>query len=321
LISSQSGSSNGNMYQHEEDERQSPETTSPDVAESPGAVQAPPGEGADRPRRILVVADERFSGGAFADELRSHLVSASEQVEVFVIAPSLAGSAIEHEMADVDGPRAEAAERLEWILGELREVGIEAAGEVGDADPTVAVGDGLREFPADEIVVIGHADDEGRTYAEKNLWNRLKRDFSQPMTAIMVAEPAGEDAPGEVVSIEHESSNHHLDEDEFLLSRNFPPLRRRDIAGILVGILGTITLGLIAVAAGLADDGDIQGASAAVLLIAIGSFLLNVAHVVGLVFFQSVRYDGVWEKFLARSSMAYTAVGVPVALALWLLAT
>jgi hypothetical protein len=301
------------------EETGSPDPIAPDTPESPGAVKAPPGERDDRPRRILVVADERFRGGDFADELRSHLTDSSELVEVFVIAPSLAASALEHEMADVDGPRAEAGERLEWILGELREVGIEAAGEVGDADPTVAVGDGLREFAADEIIVIGHAEDQDRAYAEKNLWNRLKRDFSQPMTAIMVAAPVDAEAAGEVVSIEHERSSHHLDEDEVLLSRNFPPLRKRDIAGILFGVFGTIALGLIAVAAGLDDEGDISGASAAVLLIAIGSFLLNVAHVVGLVFFQSVRYGGVWEKFLARSSMAYTAVGVPVALALWLL--
>jgi hypothetical protein len=309
------------MYQYEDSEESTdPDTSAPEAPETAGAVKAPPGEDADRPRRVLVVADERFRGGDFASEMRSHLAD-SGLVEVFVIAPSLAASALEHEMADVDGPRAEAAERLEWILGELRGVGIEAVGEVGDADPTVAVGDGLREFPADEIVVVGHAEEEDRAYAEKDLWNRLKRDFSQPMTAIMVAAPTDGDAAGKVVSIERETSSSHLDDDEFLLSRNFPPLRKRDIAGILVGVFGTIILGLIAVAAGLADDGDIRGASAAVLLIAIGSFLLNVAHVVGLVFFQSVRYDGVWEKFLARSSMAYTAVGVPVALALWLFAT
>lgn len=278
-------------------------------------------ENAQRPRRVLVVADERFRGGDFADELRDHLASDSQEVQVFVIAPSLAGSALDHEMADFDGPRREAAERLDWILDELREVGIEALGEVGDGDPTVAVGDGLREFPADEVIVIGHAEGRGRTYSEKDLWKRLRRDFVQPVTAIMVAPPATEGAPGRVVGIERKGASRHLDEDEVLVSRNFPPLRKRDIAGILVGFLGTVILGLIAVAAGIENDGDITGAAAAVLLIAIGSFLLNVAHIVGLVFFQSVRYDGIWERFLSRTSLIYTGLGVPVALALWIFAT
>jgi len=299
-----------------------PSETDPDTPpSSPGAVRLEDQELAGRPRRVLVVADERFQGGVFANELRSHLQEDSEQVQVFVIAPSLASSAIEHEMAAFDRPIVKAAERLDWILEELREVGIEAVGEVGDGDPTVAVGDGLREFPADEIIVIGHEEGPGRTYSEKDLWKRLRRNFLEPITVITVAPPVAEDAPGRVVGIERKAAGKHLDEDEMLLSRNFPPLRRRDIFSILVGFLGTITLGLIAVAAGIKDDGDISGAAAAVLLIAIGSFLLNIAHIVGLLFFQSVRYEGIWERFLARTSTVYTCIGVLVALALWLFAT
>jgi hypothetical protein len=95
-------------------------------------------------------------------------------------------------------------------------------------------------------------------------------------------------------------------------------LRRRDIAGMLVGFIGTVALGLIALAAGIKDNGDISGAAAAVLLIAIGAFLINVANIVGLIFFQSVRYDGIWEKFLTRTSMIYTLTGLLVAIPLWL---
>jgi hypothetical protein len=299
-----------------------PQEVEPDApASSAGALEPDDQSSPGRPRRVLVVADERFRGGDFANVLRDHLSRDLQEVQVFVIAPSLAGSALHHEMADFDGPRQEAAERLDWILDELREVGIEALGEVGGGDPTVAVGDGLREFPADEVIVIGHAEGHGRTYSEKDLWSRLRRDFVQPVTAIMVASPATEGAPGRVVGIERKAASRHLDEDEVLLSRNFPPLRKRDVVGILVGFLGTVILGLIAVAAGIENDGDITGTAAAVLLIAIGSFLLNVAHIVGLVFFQSVRYDGIWERFFARTSLLYTGVGVPVALALWLLAT
>jgi hypothetical protein len=273
----------------------------------------------DGVRRVLLVADEKFHGHDFVDELKTHLDGGSGQVAVFVVAPALADSAIEHEMADFDGPIAEARERLEWILDELGRVGIEAQGEVGDGDPTVAVGDGLREFAADEIIVVGHAEGHDRTYAEKDLWKRLERNFTQPVTAIMVDSPSGESEAAEVVSIEHSDGTAHLDEDETIASRNFPPLRRRDVIGILVGVLGTIALGLITVAAGIENDDEITGKAAAIMLIAIGAFLINVAHVVGLVFFQAVRYDGIWERFMARSSILYTSVGLVVALFLWLI--
>jgi len=290
-------------------------------ASSPAAVTAADEESSDRPRRVLLVADERFRGGDFADELRTHLHGSAEQVEVFVIAPSLAHSGIGHEMADFDGPIVEAQERLDWILEELKTVGIEAVGEVGDGDPTVAVGDGLREFPADEIIVIGHAEGDGRSYSEKDLWSRLQRDFAEPITALMLEAPAETGSAGKLVGVERTPAKNHLDEDEIIASRNFPPLRRRDIAGILVGFFGTIALGMVALAAGVNDDGRISGASAAILLIAIGAFLLNAASIVGLLFFQSVRYDGVWEKFMANTSLVYTVVGLLVSIPLWLFAT
>jgi hypothetical protein len=239
-------------------------------------------------------------------------------VAVFVVAPALAGSAIEHEMADFDGPIDEARERLAWILDELGAVGIEAAGEIGDGDPTVAVGDGLREFPADEIIVVGHAEGHDRAYAEKDLWKRLERNFTQPVTAIMVDSPDREGVAADVISVEHSDGSYRLDEDETVASRNFPPLRHRDVTGILVGVIGTILLGLITVAAGIEADDGITGKAAAIMLIAIGAFLVNMAHVVGLVFFQSVRYDGIWERFMARTSILYTSVGLIVALFLWL---
>ncbi len=40
---------------------------------------------------------------------------------------------------------------------------------------------------------------------------------------------------------------------------------------------------------------------------------------VGLVFFGSVRYKGVWEKFMARMSIGLTSIGLLVALILLLL--
>jgi hypothetical protein len=296
--------------------------------DTPASGPAPAGgrepQAPDGIHRVLLVADERFHGTDFVDELRSHLEGGSGEVELFVVTPSLAGSGIEHEMADFDGPIVEARERLDWIITELKSVGIAAIGEVGDGDPTVAVGDGLREFPADEIIVVGHAEGQGRSYSEKDLWSHLKRDFAQPVTALMVGRPVDGEHGGEVVDIKHSPAKHHADEDGIVASRNFPPLGRRDIAGIMVGVLGTLALGLITVASGVDNpsasigSGDLSGRTAAIMLIAIGAFLLNVAHVVGLIFFQSVRYEGIWSKFLYRVAMAYTTIGLVAALILWL---
>lgn len=281
------------------------------------------GEAPAEVRRVLLVADERLSGNDLVDELQFHLNGDHRPLEMLVIAPSLAGSAIQHEMADFDGPIEGARERLGWILRELDRVGIQATGEVGDGDPTVAVGDGLREFGAGEIVVVGHAEGHGRTYGEKDLWTRLEREFAVPITGIMVDHPEGEELSADVVSIRHGTGQTRLEDDELLASRNFPPLRRRDIIAILVAMIGTFLLGLLAVTAGLDYPGDLRtygplGRGAIIVLIAIGAFLINIASVVALILFQSVGYDGIWKRFTFRFSLTYTSVGLVAALLLLL---
>jgi len=267
--------------------------------------------------RILVVADERFRGADFLGELRSHMKVPEAEVEVFVVAPALAHSALDHEMANFDEPIAEARSRLDAIVAELAGVGLDAVGHVGDGDPVTAVGDGLREFPADEVVVVSHVDSQ-RAYAEKDLWQRLKLDYRLPISDIQVPRVAeGEAVPG-AIRVDHEPAKDHTQEEIIRSTRNFPPLRKRDAAGIVVGLIGTICLGLIAVGANTGEDGPITGRHAAIILIAIGSFLLNAAHIVGLLFFQSVRYTGIWERFMVRLSLGFTTIGIVAALLLWL---
>lgn len=266
--------------------------------------------------KVLLVADEKFRGDEFMTELKRHIDGRSAEVSVFVIAPALAHSAIEHEMADFDGPIQEATERLASVLSELKGVGIEAVGQVGDGDPVVAIGDGLREFEADEIIVVGHTE-EDQTYGEKDLWKNIEHEFHQPVVELVVGAPEGDEIPT-VVDTHHDAGRAETEEEEIERTRNVPPMTGRDIAGILVGIIGTIALGLIAVAAGTKDDGGLSGGAAVILLLAIGAFLVNAAHVVGLLFMTSVRYTGVWEKFMARLSMLYTIAAIVISLVIWL---
>ncbi|OJU93198.1 MAG: hypothetical protein BGO23_10890 [Solirubrobacterales bacterium 67-14] len=266
--------------------------------------------------RVLLVADEVFRGSDLARELRSHLDSI-ENTEIFVISTATAHSAVDQELGDVDRPAREARERLDQILGELRKQGFRASGEVGDADPMVAVGDGLVEFRADEIVVVTHIDSE-REHAERGIWDRLSTDFHPPATLLKVAHPDADGASSGVLEAEHAPAHEKTEEEVIRETRNFPPLRRLDVAGILVGFVGTVALGMLAVAVGNQDPGELSGGAAVVLLIAIGAFLLNVANIIGLLFFESVRYTGIWEKFFARTSIVFTTIGVAVALFIWL---
>jgi len=268
--------------------------------------------------RVLVVADERFRASDFLTELRSHMKAERAEVEIFVVTPALAESGLRHEMADFDKAIAAAGHRLDLILKELKDHGVNAIGHVGDGDPVTAVGDGLREFPADELIVVSHPESQ-RAYAEADLWERLKLDYRIPISDIEVPRPEDPDgAAGGAIRVEHEPAKRRTEEELIRLNRNFPPLRPRDAIGIVVGLLGTFFLGLIAVLANIGDSGPIAGRGAAIILIAIASFLLNAGHTVGLLFFQSVRYTGIWERFMARLSLGFTVVGLAAALILWL---
>ena len=204
------------------------------------------------------------------------------------------------------------------VVDELNGAGFNARGQVGDLDPLMAIGDGLAQFDASEIVVVAN-DDEHAEPGEEGLWERIEGEFHQPLTMIKVA-PVPESEVPEIVSSQHAPARDKTDEEIVRETRNVPPFSRRDLLGILFGVIGTIALGWIAVLAASDDPrGSLSAASAAILLIAIGAFLINVAHVVGLVFFESVRYKGIWEKFMARMSIIVTSFGLVIALALLLL--
>ena len=104
-------------------------------------------------------------------------------------------------------------------------------------------------------------------------------------------------------------------EGEIEVSENLPPLTKRDIAGLVVAILGTIALILLAVTTADSDSGDIGGLAAARLLIATFVTLINLAHIVGIFLFESVNYHGVFERFFSKMSL----IGTPIALVISLL--
>lgn len=287
----------------------------------------------DGARRVLVVANEAVEGPELTGALLDHL--SGQTVRVCLITPALVESGLDHEMGQVDEAMGPARERLQRSLAGLHEAGIEAIGEVADADPLVAISDELQKFGADEIVLISH-DEAGGAYAERNLRARAHHEFDQPITQLLVTRPelagdgasgsraAGADgpvAPGadapHLLGVEHEGAGAGKHTADLRFSRNYPPLRARDMAAIVVGIFGSLLLAIIAADCALGDDaGGVTGACAAKLLIALGAFLINGAHVVALIFFQSLRYEGVLERFAATFTIAGTSLAVVVSLAL-----
>jgi hypothetical protein len=289
----------------------------PEIVSGESSANVPAFETQEDAHRVLLVADEVFLSSDLIEELKSEGLD-PKLVDVFVITPAMAHSVIDQELGNVDEPTTEASSRLETILDQLQAAGIGASGEVGDADPMMAIGDGVREFEPDRIIVVTHVDNE-REYAEKNLWDRLGTDFHPPVTQMKVPHAGGDGAIPEVEKVEHFAAHRRTEEEIQTETRNFPPLKKVDIAGILIGFIGTVALGMIAVAVGTDHGGgNLSGSAAIVLLIAIGAFLLNVAHIVGLLFFESVRYSGIWQKFMARLSIGFTTIGVAVALFIWL---
>ena len=109
--------------------------------------------------------------------------------------------------------------------------------------------------------------------------------------------------------------HHH----EWRASENWPPLSRMDVLGIAVAGLGTAALVMIAVITADHDAGNYGVVTIARILIATGALLINMAHVVGIFFFESVDYHGTFQRFFARLSMFGTLGAIVVSLAIGLL--
>jgi nucleotide-binding universal stress UspA family protein len=133
-------------------------------------------------RRILVIANETVGGGPLRKQIEER--SAGYDTTLLVVSPAL-NSPIRHWASDEDPAREEARQRLEASLQRLRENGIEASGEVGDADPLQAIEDAVRTFGPDEIIISTHP--EGRSHwLERGVVSGARERFAVPITHVVV---------------------------------------------------------------------------------------------------------------------------------------
>ena len=141
-----------------------------------------PRRGAEDERRILVIANETVGGTELLDLLRRKAEGVRE--DVLVVCPAL-NSVVRHWASDEDGARAAAQQRLDASLAQLAQQGVDARGEVGDADPLQAMEDAMRTFGADEIVISTHPD--GRSHwLERNVVGQARERFDVPITHVVV---------------------------------------------------------------------------------------------------------------------------------------
>jgi hypothetical protein len=139
--------------------------------------KSPPGE-----RRILVIANETVAGETLRDEIRRR--SEGVEAHVRVVCPALV-SPMRYFASDEDAGRARARERLALSLAGLREAGLTAEGEVGDADPLQAIEDGLRTFGADEVIISTHPEGKSQ-WLERGVVRAARQRFDVPITHVIV---------------------------------------------------------------------------------------------------------------------------------------
>jgi hypothetical protein len=260
--------------------------------------------------RLLVVATEEVAGPELREQVEE--LVGRRDTSIHVVSPALTESGFQHAAGNVDDAMAEARERLDTSLDEIRRSGADVSGAVGDSDPLLAIEDSLRAFPADEILIVTHPDDQGR-WLEDGVFDRARAKVEPPITHVV----AERDRSGaeHVAKVEHaEAGTEEPDADEAReRPYNMPPFTIRELAGLFVAIVGTIVLVILAAAGrGVEEGGGSDFASAARIAIAGGIGLINAAHIVGLFLFESVGYRGFWPRVFAALSLALTPLAIVV---------
>jgi hypothetical protein len=119
----------------------------------------------------LVVATRTARGSPLLGLLRG---KAQEKPHRFI-------AVVPHEADDPDGAR----ERLEALVADLRDEGLDAAGALGDPDPYTAVMNALSFYKVDEIVISTHPATRSG-WLRSDLIERVRRSTSVPVEHVIV---------------------------------------------------------------------------------------------------------------------------------------
>jgi hypothetical protein len=134
--------------------------------------------------RILVVTTVPLEGESLRERLSAH--AGEGRVEVRVVAPAADLSVFDWLAGDEAEARAEAGKAAEHTGREAAVSGADAVeAEIGDTDPVQAIEDALRTFPADELLLVTHPDDEAPWLEEGAAEEAFAR-FDLPVTHVVV---------------------------------------------------------------------------------------------------------------------------------------
>jgi hypothetical protein len=143
-------------------------------------------------RRLLVATGAVVADVREVPLLVRGLIDAAS--DVFVITPMLP-SRFQWWASDTDGARTQADERLNAVLGQMEELGLETSGRVGDDAPLTAFADAIRDFRPDHILIalrgFQHAG-----WQERGLVDRLRAEFHLPMTIFEIDAEGRVPGPG-----------------------------------------------------------------------------------------------------------------------------
>ena len=121
-------------------------------------------------------------GEALREQVRRH--AGDESAEVRIVAPAADVSPLQWLASDEDAARGKAegtaSQAADAVAPEA-----EVAAEVGDTDPVQAIEDALREFPADELIVVTRRDAEAG-WLEKDSAGEAYERFGLPVTHLAV---------------------------------------------------------------------------------------------------------------------------------------
>jgi hypothetical protein len=140
----------------------------------------------EAPKRILVVANETVAGRPLIDAVRKHAEEAHEHNKPFQVTVVCPQNVPKHGyVIDDTSVRAAAENRLKLTLAALREVGIEATGEIMDEDPYGATMDAIAEFGADEVIISTHPETRSG-WLRRDLIDRVRDDSGLPVEHVVV---------------------------------------------------------------------------------------------------------------------------------------
>jgi hypothetical protein len=143
------------------------------------------------PKSILVVANETVTGQPLIDAIKRRVDGGP--IDVHVICPQ---NQPKHGYVIYDETIRGAAEnRLEMTLAQLREIGVEAHGEVMDPDPYSAIMDAVGEKDYDEIIVSTHPDTRSG-WLRQDLPTRVEQATRRPVEHVVVDVGAGDPDSG-----------------------------------------------------------------------------------------------------------------------------